>query len=124
MIIIGADYHPGFQQIAFVDTDTGELQERRLEQREEAEKFYRDLAAQGMMVRVGMEPGGCGRLPDRDLRRPGSARPDRVVRSAVEVRGHEQPVPMQGRVLVQLVLHAERDRVAAAHAHHRPEVAR
>ena len=24
MIIIGADYHPGFQQIAFVDTDTGE----------------------------------------------------------------------------------------------------
>ena len=25
MIIIGADYHPGFQQIAFVDTDTGEL---------------------------------------------------------------------------------------------------
>ena len=31
MIIIGCDYHPGFQQIAFVDTDTGELQERRLE---------------------------------------------------------------------------------------------
>jgi len=28
MIIIGCDYHPGFQQIAFVDTDTGELQER------------------------------------------------------------------------------------------------
>jgi hypothetical protein len=26
MIIIGADYHPGFQQIAFVDTDTGEFQ--------------------------------------------------------------------------------------------------
>ena len=25
MIIIGADYHPGFQQIAFVDTDTGEF---------------------------------------------------------------------------------------------------
>jgi hypothetical protein len=45
MIIIGADYHPGFQQIAFVDTDTGEFQERRLQHREEAEKFYRDLAA-------------------------------------------------------------------------------
>jgi hypothetical protein len=30
MIIIGADYHPGFQQIASVDTDTGEFQERRL----------------------------------------------------------------------------------------------
>jgi len=44
MIIIGADYHPGFQQIAFVETETGELQERRLEHREEAKKFYRDLA--------------------------------------------------------------------------------
>ena len=30
-----------------VDTDTGELQERRLQHREEAEKFYRDLAALG-----------------------------------------------------------------------------
>jgi len=39
MIIIGADYHPGFQQIALVDTDTGEFEERRLEHREEAEKF-------------------------------------------------------------------------------------
>ncbi len=28
MRIIGCDYHPGFQQIAFVDTETGELQER------------------------------------------------------------------------------------------------
>ena len=26
MIIIGCDYHPGFQQIAYVNTDTGELQ--------------------------------------------------------------------------------------------------
>jgi hypothetical protein len=25
MLIIGCDYHPGLQQIAFVDTDTGEL---------------------------------------------------------------------------------------------------
>ena len=31
MIIIGCDYHPGFEQIAFVDTETGELQERRLQ---------------------------------------------------------------------------------------------
>ena len=43
MMIIGCDYHPGFQQIAFVDTESGELQERRLQHREEAEKFYRDL---------------------------------------------------------------------------------
>ncbi len=58
MIIIGADYHPGFQQIAFVDTETGEYEEGRLQHREEAEKFYRNLAAQGMKVRVGMEASG------------------------------------------------------------------
>jgi transposase len=67
MIIIGADYHPGFPQIAFVDTETGELQERRLLQREEAEKFYRDLAAQGMKVRVGMEASGPARWLERLL---------------------------------------------------------
>jgi transposase len=67
MLIIGADYHPGFQQIAFVDTETGELQERRLGHREEAEKFYRDLAAQGMKVRVGMEASGHARWFERLL---------------------------------------------------------
>ena len=67
MIIIGADYHPGFQQIAFVDTDTGEFQERRLQHREEAEKFYRDLAAQGMQVHVGMEASGQARWFERLL---------------------------------------------------------
>ena len=30
MIIIGCDYHPSFQQIAFVDTETGELQQQRI----------------------------------------------------------------------------------------------
>ncbi len=43
MIIIGCDYHPGFQQIAFVDTDSGEWNERKLGHREEAEQFYRQL---------------------------------------------------------------------------------
>ncbi len=67
MIIIGADYHPGFQQIAFVDTDSGEFQERRLQHREEAEKFYRELAVQGMQVRVGMEASGQARWFERLL---------------------------------------------------------
>ena len=67
MIIIGCDYHPGFQQIAFVDTDSGELQERRLQHCEEAEKFYRNLAAQGMKVRVGMEASGHARWFERLL---------------------------------------------------------
>ena len=66
-MIIGCDYHPGFQQIAFVDTDTGEFQERRLQHREEAEKFYRELAAQGMKVRVGMEASGHARWFERLL---------------------------------------------------------
>src|SRR5712671_1845820 len=67
MLIIGCDYHPSFQQIAFVDTDTGELQERRLEHREEAEKFYRELAAQGVKVGVGMEASGQARWFERLL---------------------------------------------------------
>ena len=46
MIIIGCDYHPAFEQIALVDTETGDCAERRLEHRETVEKFYRDLAAQ------------------------------------------------------------------------------
>jgi transposase len=61
MIIIGCDYHPEFQQIASVDTDTGEFQEKRLAHPEEAEKFYRALAAQGVKVRVGMEASGHAR---------------------------------------------------------------
>ena len=32
MLIIGCDYHPSMQQIAFVDTETGERGERRLMQ--------------------------------------------------------------------------------------------
>jgi transposase len=67
MMIIGCDYHPGFQQIAFVDTETGECGERRLQHREEAEKFYRDLAAQGVKVRVGMEASGHARWFERLL---------------------------------------------------------
>ena len=39
MIILGCDYHPGFQQIAFVDTETGDYGEQRLEHSEGAEKF-------------------------------------------------------------------------------------
>ncbi len=67
MIIIGCDYHPGFQQIAFVDTETGDYGEQRLEHSEGAEKFYRDLAAQGKKVRVGMEASGHARWFERLL---------------------------------------------------------
>src|SRR5204862_5373971 len=67
MIIIGCDYHPGFQQIAFVDTDTGEWNEGKLGHREEAEQFYRQLKVRGKKVRVGMEASGHARWFERLL---------------------------------------------------------
>ena len=68
MLIIGCDYHPGFQQIAFVDTETGECGERRLTHREEAEQFYRKLQERSLRVRVGMEASGHARWFERFLR--------------------------------------------------------
>src|SRR5882762_10232735 len=62
MIIIGVDYHPSFQQIAFLDQETGECGERRLNHSDgEAEKFYRELKQRGVSVRVGMEATGYSR---------------------------------------------------------------
>jgi transposase len=71
MLIIGCDYHPGFQQIAFVDTDTGELRERRLEHREQAEQFYREWKQQNRSARVGMESSGHSRWFERLLQELG-----------------------------------------------------
>src|SRR5271157_487800 len=68
MWIIGVDYHPSVQQIAFVNTDTGECGERRLNHSDgEAEKFYRELKAAGRSVRVGMEATGHARWFERLL---------------------------------------------------------
>ena len=67
MMIIGCDYHPGFQQIACVNTETGELSERRLSHREEAEQFYRNLKGRGLTVRVGMEASRHARWFERLL---------------------------------------------------------
>src|SRR5215467_12785616 len=68
MWIVGVDYHPSVQQIAFVNTDTGECGERRLSHSDrEAEKFYRELKAAGCSVRVGMEATGHARWFERLL---------------------------------------------------------
>ncbi len=67
MIIIGVDFHPEFQQIASVDTATGEFEERRLQHPEEAERFYRELAARHAQVRIGMEASGHARWLERLL---------------------------------------------------------
>lgn len=59
MVIIGCDYHPSFQQVAVFDKQTGEIEQRRLRHRAEAEQFYGSLV--GQTVRVGME--ACGHYP-------------------------------------------------------------
>nr|HEV7952646.1 IS110 family transposase [Candidatus Acidoferrales bacterium] len=56
MIIIGCDYHPSWQQISFLDTLTGETDEKKLDHASgEAEKFYRGLAGPAL---IGMESTG------------------------------------------------------------------
>ena len=67
MWIIGCDYHPSMQQIAWVDMETGECGERRLTHCAEAERFYRELKAKGVAVRVGMEATGHCRWFERLL---------------------------------------------------------
>ena len=68
MMIVGVDYHPSFQQIAFLIEETGEYDEQRLNHDgREAERFYRDLKRKGMHVRVGMEATGYSRWFERLL---------------------------------------------------------
>ncbi len=55
MLIIGCDFHPGFQQIAVYDTETAEVSSRRLRHPQEAREFYASLAEPAL---VGMEAMG------------------------------------------------------------------
>src|SRR5271167_1847032 len=56
MMIIGCDLHTRYQQVAMLDTDTGEVVERRLEHENgEARAFYAALVGP---VRVGIEATG------------------------------------------------------------------
>jgi transposase len=55
MLIIGCDFHPGFQQVAIFDKQTGEIEQRRLAHPQEAIEFYRSLPAG---VLVGIESTG------------------------------------------------------------------
>ena len=56
MIIVGCDFHPGWQQVAVFDSATGEIREQKLENGNgEAERFYRSLPSP---ARVGFE--ACG----------------------------------------------------------------
>jgi transposase len=56
MIIIGCDFHPSYQQIAVLDTETGATEDHRLMHASgEAERFYRGLALPAL---VGVEAVG------------------------------------------------------------------
>jgi len=68
MLIVGCDYHPSFQQIAWVETNSGEVGEGPLmHSTGEAERFYRKLKEQGVEVRVGIEATGHARWFERLL---------------------------------------------------------
>jgi transposase len=56
MIIVGCDFHPGWQQVAIFDASTGEVAERKLVHGDgEAERFYRSLPVPAL---IGVE--ACG----------------------------------------------------------------
>lgn len=56
MKIVGCDFHPSFQQIAILDTVSGEIEERRLVHKDGgAEQFYGELEAPAL---IGMEAVG------------------------------------------------------------------
>jgi transposase len=101
MIIIGVDFHPEFQQIALVDTDTGELEERRLHHPQEAEGFYRALLSQGKTVRVGMEASGHARWFERLL---GELRIELWIGDAAEIRAKRVRKQKTDRQDAQLIL--------------------
>ena len=68
MYLIGVDYHPSFQTIAFFAEETGECGELELNHSDgQADKFYRDLKQRGIRVRVGMEATGYSRWFERLL---------------------------------------------------------
>lgn len=63
MKIIGCDYHPSWQQVSWLDTETGETGEQKLVQASgDAERFYRQMEAPAL---IGMEStGNCHWLVD------------------------------------------------------------
>jgi transposase len=64
MLIIGCDFHPSWEQVAWLDTGSGETAEQKLlHSNGEAEQFYGGLAAPAL---IGLEAtGNCHWLLDR-----------------------------------------------------------
>ena len=105
-MLIGVDYHPSFQQISFLDQETGECGDRELNHSEgEAERFYRELKQRGANVRVGMEATGHSRWFERLLAELGF---ELWIGDAAEIkrqRGRKQKTDREdGRLLLRLLL--------------------
>jgi transposase len=97
MLIIGCDLHTRYQEIAMLDTGTGELVERRLEHEAgEAQAFYAGLASP---ARVGIEATAPAPWFERLLAE----------------RGHELWVGDAARIRAQVVRQQKTDRNDAAH---------
>ena len=64
MVIIGCDFHPSWEQVAWLDTESGETEEQKLVHGNgEAERFYGGLGAPAL---IGLEAtGNCQWLVDR-----------------------------------------------------------
>jgi transposase len=84
MIIIGCDLHTRTQQIAILDTATGEVEERRLEHENgEAKRFYEGLKERAL---VGVESTGFARWFEEMLSELGH---ELVVGDAAKIRAME-----------------------------------
>jgi transposase len=91
-----------FQQIAFLDQETGECGERPLNHSDgEAEKFYRELKQRGVSVRVGMEATGYSRWFERLLAELGI---EVWIGNAAEIKTKRVRKQKTGRQDAQLLL--------------------
>jgi len=99
MLIIGCDFHPGFQQLAMFDKQTGEISYRRLRTPEEAGAFFRSLEEKAL---VGLESCGFSQWFERQ----------------VEETGHELWVGDAAQIRASVVRQQKTDQRDAEHMVH------
>lgn len=98
MMIVGCDFHPSWEQVAWLDTETGETGEQKLVHApEQAQEFYRRLPVPSL---IGLEAtGNCHWLQDllQELGHPaagGTNALDNLVMTCLgcNSRKHQRPV--------------------------------